>query len=76
MINSNLMLYVRVFKKEIRYEIKTSIINRSDEAPEGAWLGYEWCMCWCYALSYKNAKWELEIYEDVINQNEIVHFGK
>ncbi len=25
-------------------------------------------MCWCYALSYKNAKWELEIYEDVINQ--------
>ena len=24
--------------------------------------------CWCYALSYKNAKWELEIYEDVINQ--------
>lgn len=41
MINSNLMLYVRVFKKEIRYEIKTSIINRSDEAPEGAWLGHE-----------------------------------
>lgn len=35
------MLYVRVFKKEIRYKIKTSIINRSDEAPEGAWLGYE-----------------------------------
>lgn len=25
-------------------------------------------MCWCYALSYKNAKWELEIYEDVINE--------
>ena len=25
-------------------------------------------MCWCYALFYKNAKWELEIYEDVINQ--------
>lgn len=25
-------------------------------------------ICWCYALSYKNAKWELEIYEDVINQ--------
>ena len=25
-------------------------------------------MCWCYALSYKNAKWELEIYEAVINQ--------
>lgn len=25
-------------------------------------------MCWCYALSYKNAKWELEIYEDVIDQ--------
>lgn len=25
-------------------------------------------MCWCYALSYKKAKWELEIYEDVINQ--------
>ena len=25
-------------------------------------------MCWCYAISYKNAKWELEIYEDVINQ--------
>ena len=25
-------------------------------------------MCWCYALSYNNAKWELEIYEDVINQ--------
>ncbi len=25
-------------------------------------------MCWCYALSYKNAKLELEIYEDVINQ--------
>ena len=24
-------------------------------------------MCWCYALSYKNAKWELEIYEDVIS---------
>lgn len=35
------MLYVRVFKKKIRYEIKTSIINRLDEAPEGAWLGYE-----------------------------------
>lgn len=25
-------------------------------------------MCWCYVLSYKNAKCELEIYEDVINQ--------
>lgn len=25
-------------------------------------------MYWCYALFYKNAKWELEIYEDVINQ--------
>lgn len=25
-------------------------------------------MCWCYALFGKNAKWELEIYEDVINQ--------
>lgn len=25
-------------------------------------------MCWCHALSYKNAEWELEIYEDVINQ--------
>ena len=25
-------------------------------------------MYWCYALSYKNAKWELEIYEDVISQ--------
>lgn len=28
------MLYVRVFKKEIRNEIKTSIINRSDESLE------------------------------------------
>lgn len=25
-------------------------------------------MCWCYALFGKNAKWELEIYEDVIDQ--------
>lgn len=25
-------------------------------------------MCWCYPTGYKNAKWELEIYEDVINQ--------
>lgn len=25
-------------------------------------------MCWCCAIGYKNAKWELEIYEDVINQ--------
>lgn len=32
---------------------------------------YQYLKCarqWCYALSYKNAKWELEIYEDVINQ--------
>ena len=25
-------------------------------------------MCWCYPTGYKNAKWELEIYQDVINQ--------
>lgn len=25
-------------------------------------------MCWCYPVECKNAKWELEIYEDVINQ--------
>lgn len=25
-------------------------------------------MCWCYPIVYKNAKWELEIYKDVINQ--------
>lgn len=24
--------------------------------------------CWCHATAYENAKWELEIYEDVINQ--------
>nr|DAO67761.1 MAG TPA: hypothetical protein [Caudoviricetes sp.] len=35
------MLYAKAFKKEIRYEIKTSIINRSDETPEGAWLEYK-----------------------------------
>lgn len=33
-------------------------------------------MCWCYALSYKNAKWELEIYEDVINQKRDSNFWK
>ena len=33
-------------------------------------------MCWCYALSYKNAKWELEIYEDVINQKRDSTFWK
>lgn len=31
-------------------------------------------MCWCYALSYKNAKWELEIYEDVIDQKRDSNF--
>ena len=25
-------------------------------------------MCWCRAISYKSATWELEIYEYVINQ--------
>lgn len=25
-------------------------------------------MCWCRPTGYKNEKWELEIYEDVINQ--------
>lgn len=24
--------------------------------------------CWCHATAYENEKWELEIYEDVINQ--------
>jgi hypothetical protein len=33
-------------------------------------------MCWCYALSYKNAKWELEIYEDVIDQKRDSNFWK
>lgn len=31
-------------------------------------------MCWCYALSYKNAKWKLEIYEDVIDQKRDSNF--
>lgn len=33
-------------------------------------------MCWCHALSYKNAEWELEIYEDVINQKRDSAFWK
>lgn len=31
-------------------------------------------MCWCYALFIKNAKRELEIYEDVINQKQDSNF--